>query len=210
MAEDDDNTWKRSNRIKREIYGAANRIAVGQRTPGIDSETSKKLIRKDDDIEPVFYWCYPYQLHEDMLRTLGPRLVVSLTIGDGAAALAALLYQKPFVGVCLTNEHRAGVRQHLANLVFKSFMTEGTPFYDARISQELHDAGVTKDAVLDSSVSTQSGGSAPKSKAKAKSKSSPKPAPAVPGKAAPAVPALPKAKPEAKATPKPNGKKRRC
>ena len=60
------------------------------------------MIRKDEDVEPVFYWCYPYQFHEDLARGLGPRLIVNLTVGDGAGALAALLMSKPFVGVCLT------------------------------------------------------------------------------------------------------------
>ena len=206
--EEDENTWKRSVKIKRDIYGVANRVAPGGRTPGIDSETAKKMIRKDEDVEPVFYWCYPYQFHEDLARGLGPRLIVNLTVGDGAGALAALLLAKPFVGVCLTQEHRAGVRTHLANYVFRSFMTDGTPFYDARICQELQDAGVTKQAILEDTAA-QSGGSAPASKAKAKSKSSAKAVPkapaapagkAAPGKAAPPTKAAPpKATPEAKA-----------
>ena len=201
--EEDENTWKRSVKVKRDIYGAANRVAPGGRTPGIDSETAKKMIRKDEDVEPVFYWCYPYQFHEDLARGLGPRLIVNLTVGDGAGALAALLLAKPFVGVCLTQEHRAGVRTHLANYVFKSFMTDGTPFYDARICQELQDAGVTKQAILEDTAA-QSGGSAPASKAKAKSKSGAKAAPKAPaapaGKAAPgkAAPPMPEAKAKAK------------
>ena len=101
--------------VKKNIYGSANRIAPGGRTPGIDSDTAKKMTRKDDDIEPVFYWCYPFQFHEDLARGLGPRLIVNLTVGDGAGALAAMLLAKPFVDVFLTQEHRAGVRIHLAN-----------------------------------------------------------------------------------------------
>ena len=125
MSEDDDLTWKRCVKAKREIYGKDNRIAPGGRTPGIDAETAKKLMRKDTDIEPVFYWCYPFQFNEDLFRGLSPRLIVSLTLGDGAMALAAMLLEKPFVGVALTQEHRAGARTHLANCVFKGFMTEG-------------------------------------------------------------------------------------
>ena len=136
-------------------------LRQGGRTPGIDAETAKKLIRKDDDVEPVFYWCYPFQFHEDIARCLSSRVIVGLTLGDGALALAALLLEKPFVGVALTQDHRAGARLHLANCVFKGFMTEGTPFYDARIAQELQDAGVMK-----SSVISGPGGGAPAAKPK--------------------------------------------
>ena len=83
------------------------------------------MVRADDDVEPVFYWAYPYKFHEDVARCLSPRLIVSLTIGDGAMALASLLLEKPFIGVALTQEHRAGVRAHLANVVFKGFFFHG-------------------------------------------------------------------------------------
>ena len=198
MSEEDDLTWMRSVRVKREIYGKDNRVAPGGRTPGIDAETAKKLVRKDEDIEPVFYWCYPYQFHEDLVRGLGPRLIVSLTVGDGAMALASLLLEKPFVGVALTQEHRAGVRTHLANCVFMGFMTEGSPFYDARIAQELLDAGVTKANVIEGP-----GGGAPgpkaKSKALPKAKAKAQPAPPAPP---PPKAGAPKAKNQVKAEPK--------
>ena len=194
MSEEDDLTWMRSVRVKREIYGKDNRVAPGGRTPGIDAETAKKLVRKDEDIEPVFYWCYPYQFHEDLVRGLGPRLIVSLTVGDGAMALASLLLEKPFVGVALTQEHRAGVRTHLANCVFMGFMTEGSPFYDARIAQELLDAGVTKANVIEGP-----GGGAPGPKAKSKAKAKAQPAPPAPP---PPKAGAPKAKNQVKAEPK--------
>ena len=199
MSEDDDATWKRSVKVKRDIYGKDNRVAPGGRTPGIDAETAKKLIRKDEDIEPVFYWCYPYQFHEDLARCLSPRLVVSLTVGDGAVALAALLLEKPFIGVALSQDHRAGVRTHLANCIFKGFLTEGSPFHDPRIAEELHDAGVTKAMFIEApgggapggtggGAPGGAGGGAPKGKAKAKSKPATKPPVAMKGEPKPKKP----------------------
>ena len=63
VTDEDDCCWKRSVKAKKDIYGIANRIAPGGRTPGIDSDTAKKMVRKDEDIEPVFFWIYPSQLH---------------------------------------------------------------------------------------------------------------------------------------------------
>ena len=171
VSETDSMTWKRTVKAKREIYGKDNRIAPGGRTPGIDHDTAKKLIRKDDDIEPVFYWSYPSELLEDILRCFSARMVVGLTVGDGAIALAAMILNKPFVGICLTTEHRNGVRLHLANHVFMGFMTEGNHFYDARIAGELEAAGITKTNATGIAVAKP----AAKPQAKKASKPAPKP-----------------------------------
>ena len=101
-------------------------------------------MRKNDDLEPVFYFTFPWQFHEDVCAGTGARTVTALTLGDGAAALAAMFLGVPFVGVALTEDHAAGVRKHLANTVFRGFSTEGSPFYDARICHELADAGLSK------------------------------------------------------------------
>jgi len=59
-------------------------------------------------------------------------------------AIGALMAAVPFVGVCLTENHRGSLRQHLANTVFKGFFTEDSPFFDARIANELKEAGLAK------------------------------------------------------------------
>ena len=61
------------------IYGKANRVAPGGRTVGIDSETAK-MVRKDDDVEPVFYWTFGWHLFDDVLCGLGARSVTVLTL----------------------------------------------------------------------------------------------------------------------------------
>ena len=61
-------------------YGKANRVAPGGRTVGIDSETAKQMVRKDDDVEPVFYWTFGWQLFDDVLCGLGARSVTVLTL----------------------------------------------------------------------------------------------------------------------------------
>ncbi len=134
--------WQRTFKEKKKIYGEANRIMPGGRTPGIDAETAKKLVRKEDDIEPVFFFALPRTFYEDLLRCVAARTVTALTLGDGAIALAAMVLNKPFIGVALTEMHANGVKTHLANTVFTGYWTEGSPFYDARIHQELADTGL--------------------------------------------------------------------
>ena len=98
--------------------------------------------------------------------------VSSLTMGDGSMALAAMFLGKPFVGVCLTDEHANGVRNHLANVVFKGFFTEGSPFHDARIAEELAEAGLSKahadEAIAASATAVEAAAKAAKAAAKAK------------------------------------------
>ena len=140
----EDSAWTLTVKDKREIYGKDNRVAPGGRTPGVDSQLAKALVRKPEDLEPVFYFSFPWQFHEDVCSCLGARTITALTLGDGSMALAAMFLGKPFVGVALTEEHATGVRKHLASTVFKGFSTEGSPFYDARIASELAEAGLSK------------------------------------------------------------------
>ena len=51
---------------------------------------AKALVRKPEDIEPVFYFAFPWQFHEDVFAMCGSRTITSLTMGDGSMALAAM------------------------------------------------------------------------------------------------------------------------
>ena len=100
--------------------------------------------RKDEDREHVFFFTLPWEFYEDLYRCLGARTATGLTLGDAQMAIGAMMAEVPFVGVCLTEHHRNGVRKHLANTVFKGFFTEGSSFYDARIAKDLQEAGLAK------------------------------------------------------------------
>ena len=140
----DDAAWVKTFKDKKDIYGKTNRIAPGGRTPGVDSELAAKMKRKDEDREHVFFFTLPWQFYDDLYRCLGARTVTGLTLGDAQMAIGAMMAEVPFVGVCLTEQHRNGVRTHLANSVFKGFFTEGSSFYDARIAKDLQEAGLAK------------------------------------------------------------------
>ena len=115
----DEAAWVRTFKEKKEIYGKTNRIAPGGRTPGVDSDLAAKMKRKDEDREHVFFFTLPWKFYEDVFRCLGTRTITALTLGDAQMAIGAMMAEVPFVGVCLTEQHRDGVRKHLANTVFK-------------------------------------------------------------------------------------------
>ena len=140
----DDAAWVKTFKDKKDIYGKSNRIAPGGRTPGVDSDLAAKMKRKDEDREHVFFFTLPWEFYEDLYRCLGARTATGLTLGDAQMAIGAMMAEVPFVGVCLTEHHRNGVRKHLANTVFKGFFTEGSSFYDARIAKDLQEAGLAK------------------------------------------------------------------
>ena len=140
----DEAAWVRTFKQKKDIYGKTNRIAPGGRTPGVDSKLAEKMRRNDTDREHVFFFTFPWEFFDDVFRCVGARTATGLTIGDGQMAIGALMAGVPFVGVCLTENHRESLRQHLANTVFKGFFTEDSPFFDARIANELKEAGLAK------------------------------------------------------------------
>ena len=140
----DEDAWVRTFKQKKDIYGKANRIAPGGRTPGVDSKLADQMRRNDTDREHVFFFSFPWKFYADVLRCVGARTATGLTVGDGQMAIGALMAAVPFVGVCLTENHRGSLRQHLANTVFKGFFTEDSPFFDARIANELKEAGLAK------------------------------------------------------------------
>eukprot|EP00974_Lingulodinium_polyedra_P044274 4248134-Lingulodinium_polyedra.AAC.1 len=93
-------------------------------------------------------------------------------------ALGALFLQKPFIDFVFTEEHRAGVRAHLATTDFMGFFTDGSLFYDSHIAEELADAGIAKAPAAAAEVS------------RGKRKKESPPAPAAPAKNNKAAPRL--------------------
>lgn len=158
----DSEAWTKTFKEKKVLYGKANRIAPGGRTPGIDAETAKKIVRKDTDLEPVFHFCLPWQFYHDVFKGLSPRTITALCVGDGAPAIAAMVLGKPFVGMCLSETHRDMLNTRLGNTVFTGFWQEGGPFYDPRIAKELQEAGLAGAVRAAEEVPTPS----PKAKAK--------------------------------------------
>ncbi len=135
--EDGPNTWVKTFREKKLIYGKENRIAPGGRTPGVDSETAKTLTRKDDELEPVFFFALPSDVHHDNFSCLNAHRVIDCTPGDGAAARACMELGIPYLGFCMTACHAKALKSKLTSEIFPAFSTEGDPFYRPGVAVEL-------------------------------------------------------------------------
>ena len=77
----------------------------------MDSKLAEQMRRNDTDREHVFFFSVPWKFYADVLRCVGARTATGLTVGDGQMAIGALMAAVPFVGVCLTENHRVSLRQ---------------------------------------------------------------------------------------------------
>ena len=61
--------------------------------------------RTDDTREPTFYNPLPFLLHQELIHSHRLVMAIRLTIGDGAAAMAALEAGIKLIGICLSETH---------------------------------------------------------------------------------------------------------
>eukprot|EP00971_Amphidinium_carterae_P338477 6475829-Amphidinium_carterae.3 len=134
--------WSLTNKGKKELYGTKARIAGGGRTPGVNSEKAKELLRKDHEVEPVYWFSYSWPFWSDVVADFGGHLVIDCTAGDGSLALACLRLGLPYAGFVFTESHKTLLQEHLASEVLCAFRKEGDCLYSAEVAKELSDAGL--------------------------------------------------------------------
>ncbi|CAK9048385.1 unnamed protein product, partial [Durusdinium trenchii] len=66
--DDMDETWNATYALKKVMYGAANRVAVGGKPDGEPAENAKGARRKDTDQEPMAYHAMPSEVADSALR----------------------------------------------------------------------------------------------------------------------------------------------
>ena len=136
----DDSIWKETLRVKKTIFGKANRIAVGG--PNLDlaagEDTKKK--RNENMLEPVWFHEHPYDVDEEIWLQHGVVAIICLTAGNGNAGLHAIQHKIPCTLVCLTECHAKLLRQHIERRVFAAFQDESNPLYNAALVKVLAEA----------------------------------------------------------------------
>ena len=120
-------TWKATIKVKREIYGRANRVAVGGAGPDDGKDEEEKGLNVP---VPVFYHTPPRLLVEELMWSHDLQAVIDLTPGDGVWAMAAVRGRKPYVGIVFTQKHAHILQDFLCSLIFKATQESEDPLFE--------------------------------------------------------------------------------
>jgi hypothetical protein len=94
-------------------------------------DQAKKMPRKDDTIEPVFYNSMPKATLEEIMHSLSvDGGTIDLAAGDGKLAYLHICLGKPYFGVVLTLAHLDALKLRLIHMVLGGVKTEGSAIYN--------------------------------------------------------------------------------
>ena len=101
-------------------------------------KTVKASVRKDTDLEPVTFYAHHETLLEELLHQVGGkghlRAVLDLTPTEPTMAFLCVKWHLPFLGVCFNDMHRSRLKLRLSQMIFKAFLTSGSPLYKSEAS----------------------------------------------------------------------------
>lgn len=138
--------WAMSIREKKELYGKA-RLVTSQDKGASAPE------RSDDVIEVFNFDLMTHQLWQEIYYRAQACAVIHLTAAEETAALVAMHQGIQYCGCTFTAAHTQHLTRHLQVQIFKSFLTNGSPFFKPDLASVLN-WGVAADAA--NSVSTPS------------------------------------------------------
>ena len=132
--------WQRPWPVKKEIFTAANLIAVGGRADDEDEEAPVKAKPRDKDtIEPVFFHALPHTFYSEILGAIPLVGVLDLCPGDGALALAAYKRGICYTGLCFSDAHKQQLHAHLERSIFQAMSDADDMIYEPRLVASLRD-----------------------------------------------------------------------
>ena len=125
--------WTATVKAKRDIYTKKYRIAVGGQNPA-----NEKVKRSDTDVEPVFHWDTDPKFYESLLHDYFVKNVIDLTPGAGTMALTCVKKHVGYLGLCMSEEHLAGIRAVLLDGILAAMQEEGSGLYQPRLATALN------------------------------------------------------------------------
>ena len=88
-------------------------------------------IREDTNIEPVFVHSLAYKFHEEIIHSFCVNAMVDATPGSGCAALACIFKRIPYLGLCLSDNHKELLTRRLIHVVHKEMEKSDSPLVRA-------------------------------------------------------------------------------
>ena len=167
-------TWFCSFREKKLMMGSMRQPVGGSDADSNTSDAKRK--RDDSDVEPFNFHCMPLKFGDEIVHSFEPSAMIDCCV-DGMLAKTCLMDPKniPYLGICFTEEHMNGLYDHLANYLFKCYMTDSHDLYEPDLAKALKSSSVSgevrsESAAAASSITTGSGAAdgvaAPKAKAR--------------------------------------------
>ena len=86
-------------------------------------------INEDSNTEPVFMHNPPHKFHEELIHSLCIHAMVDAAPGSGSAAVACISKRVPYLGVCLSDNHKKLLMQDLAHLLLNDMEKEDSPVH---------------------------------------------------------------------------------
>jgi len=131
-------TWKMTFEKKKELYGPDHRPL-----PGSAAGSSERVVRREDDVEPVTYWPRSRMYYKEMLN-YDVQFVLDCTPLVPMFGVECVVQGIPYCALAFTEVHANALREHLFSAVFAEMRVENSPIFRADLAKVFSDASKAK------------------------------------------------------------------
>ena len=127
-----DELWKTSPEVRTKVHGPflkpVGGATPGEPGPGRGKKPPAKLL------EPVFWHTMDPRLYGELAHSFYCSRLLNLTAGDGTCELEMSKLKIPTVSICLTEQHKEQLAQHLEVKILKSMLDAADPLYEPELA----------------------------------------------------------------------------
>ena len=129
-----DAVWSVEAKLKPTIYGSGY-VECGGAVPGDDP--SSDPAPKPSDMVPLPYFTNSPLLYAELDHAANASAWVDCTACDEGLAMLCIRQQKPYLGFCFSEKHKAMLQERLHTVVFQAFQTIGDSLHEAGLCELL-------------------------------------------------------------------------
>jgi hypothetical protein len=89
-----------------------------------------QVVSSEQDEDVVFYHHLPCQFYANLVMMMSATAIIDLAAGAGSAAKSALVMNRPYWGLCLSEHHVAVLYRHLVHWVLSEMGLAGSPLFN--------------------------------------------------------------------------------